>query len=633
MIKERIVELRRDGNRFILASEPADQEADVFDEEWYRDYITNHCSQEVHEVDISGARTTRPIFISNDDESVAFCLMDSDEGASNFELRPNFVNFIDQHLNKYSASETFYEPYKLLVRSQILPSPLYRIRASLDSPLLEGERVSSDEMLNSHYSIILGAPGIGKTTFLRHLAHQLHERNLDLESPQTPILISLRHFDYDEFNHESLQHYLRKRESDEIADLINDKLEAGLFRFLLDGLDEVQSDRRAKIYQGIQEFSLSYPKNSYTITARDSVFDHIPDHADIFRLGDWDDFLIRRWCYENLRDQRVWKDFYADVIQNTDDKRVFRNPLMLNLAAYLFEQYDMLPHRRVDLFFNVVNAIIDEWDKARGIRRSVGLWKSPRHKLNILAHIAYRQFVSGTETVSEDVVQQWIGERTSELLPQMCRALAVETGLLAEVRSGEWTFVHKSIQEYLAAVFVADSSLRPFELLNIADLEQRNRIISYLSNMVSNNTQFVEQVLDDQKIPELEKGNILTTSLSEGMELDNRLKGRVYETVAIYLKSEFEVSVTFELNEKRLSLTAGNVETAKTIRNVLYLVARLGRTKFGEEFRDIAKAVLPKPIYTLIDFILSSSAFFITKDAKPGVIEGRSETGIDFVEK
>ena len=632
--QERIIELRRDGNRFIVAADP-DQDGDVYDEHWYRDYIATHCQAEEHEVDLFGANAKRSVFVSKDDGDVAFCLLDQGEAASNFDIKPTLATFVNQHVRQYTSSETFYEPYRLFVQSQILPSPLYRVDRlnQHQHASQQPERVSPDEALNSHYSIVIGAPGIGKTTYVRHLAQQLLERNLRSESRHAPILISLRKFDYADFNPESLQHYLRAHESEEIAHLVNDNLEGGLFRFFLDGLDEVQLDRRNDVYQGILAFSRSYPLNAFTITARDSVFESLPDYADVFRLGDWDDFLVRRWCYENLKDQNSWKDFYSNVVQNTDDKDVFRNPLMLNLAAYLFEQYNMLPHRKVDLFYNVINAIVDDWDKARGIRRSIGLWNSPRHKLNILAYIAYQQFASGTDVVSENTIQQWIGDRTSTAVPGMCRLLAVETGLLTEEGDGKWSFVHKSIQEYLAAVFIADSSSRPLELLNKLHSEQRSRLLAYISNMVSNNTEFVEQILNERAIVELEKGEILTTALAEGMELNSRLKGRVYELVGQYLRHKFEIALKIEIVGKRLSVVANTVDAAKGVGDVLYMIAKLGRTKFGDEFRDVAKAVLPKALFSLINFVLKSSAFFITAGKDQRRIEGRNETTTDFSEK
>ena len=304
---------------------------------------------------------------------------------------------------------------------------------------------------------------------------------------------------------------------------------------------------------------------------------------------------------------------------------------MLSLAAYLYEQYDMLPQRKADLFFNLVNSIIDEWDKARGIRRSVGLWKSPRDKLNTLSFIAFKQLAERTDLVDENVVQEWIGERSPSPPPNVCRTLAVETGLLAEEKKGSWLFVHKTIQEYLAAMFIVDSSLRPLELLNELDPDQRNRILVYLANMVSDNTNFVEQIIDEKKLNDEDKAEVLTTAMSEGMELDTKVKGKVYPLVGRYLQHKFSIAIDVDVRLKSLSVRTG-VSSAKELTPVLFLIARLAKTKFAKEVRDIAKAVLPRTAVLLVDFVLNSSAFFITKSDQ-GNIEAANETKTDFSEK
>ena len=123
--KEAIIELRRDGDIFVVAESPELDEADVFDEEWYRHYIDRHCKKAQHTVDILGSQEIKDIFVSRDDEDVAFLLQET-EDTETFQLKPRYVNYIEQHVQRFASSETFFEPYRLLVRSQSLEVPIYR---------------------------------------------------------------------------------------------------------------------------------------------------------------------------------------------------------------------------------------------------------------------------------------------------------------------------------------------------------------------------------------------------------------------------------------------------------------------------------------------------------------------------
>jgi energy-coupling factor transporter ATP-binding protein EcfA2 len=628
-------ELRRIGDRFVSIPDGEIPEDETFDEEWYNDYIAKFCRKERHTIEMRGIEFNEDIFISNDDDNVAFIVeQKSHEGRYEFEQR--HITYLQNHLQRYSRSETFFEPYQLTVAKQFIRTPVLktvRLKSfSFFDKTIE-ESVPPEEILESQYAFIVGSPGSGKTTLIRHLAQSMTEGDSELQELWTfPIIIALRHFTYDRFNVDSLHQYLRAMEGDDLAGLICENVKDGAFRFFLDGLDEISSDRRQVIYKDIQQFAKDYSNNSITVTARDALLDEIRGPADIYRVRDWDEFQINRWCYENMQTRSSWKVFYSLVSQHPDSKKVFRNPLMLNMAAYLFDKYNMLPSRSVDLFYNIINTVIDDWDKIRGIKRGEGLWNSPRQKLTVLAYLAYELFRSNSDVLDEEIAQSWLNKFSNLAADDVFKNLALETGLLTSAGPRKWTFVHRVIQEYLAAVFVSDSSEEPLKVLTELNSERRIRCLAYLSNMISDNENFIDRIINATSLRENEKAEIMFRAIAEGMEVNISNKQDIYSLLVPYIEDKFSVVEEFAVEDNKLTIRTDSSASQGATSEVIFRLSLVGKTRFGRDFADIIRTVLPKSLSSLVRFVLESSALFIATVGSK-IIEGTNQDNADFDRK
>ena len=117
---------------------------------------------------------------------------------------------------------------------------------------------------------VLGKPGVGKTTFLQHLAIQC---NLGaFAAKQVPVFITLKNFaESREPSDLSLLNYIRQEFlTSGISEnsVIEKLLQAGRVLLLLDGMDEVLKQQSNAVLKEIRSFSDKYHKNRFVATCR-----------------------------------------------------------------------------------------------------------------------------------------------------------------------------------------------------------------------------------------------------------------------------------------------------------------------------------------------------------------------------
>lgn len=159
--------------------------------------------------------------------------------------------------------------------------------------LTSGQRQFSESqclsaILDPSNAVIVASAGTGKTMLMRSLFRYLLEEQDD----RIPIFFELRTLDLGRWKEEEIalpnlaleaiyQHIKEYAALSRVA--FEHCLQAGIFVFLLDGLDEVDFRIRSKLAQSIHQLSHRYPANSVVVSTR-------PDE----RLASWNNFRSYR---------------------------------------------------------------------------------------------------------------------------------------------------------------------------------------------------------------------------------------------------------------------------------------------------------------------------------------------------
>jgi formylglycine-generating enzyme required for sulfatase activity len=406
----------------------------------------------------------------------------------------------------------------------------------LDKRMLERERQrqSALEQLNrSNRLVLLGDPGSGKSTFVNFAALCLagerlgnKEVNLSLlRAPLPPekdeeekkkkqpwdlgallpVRIILRDFAARGLpavgvkataRHlwEFIAAELKTATLEEYQDVLHQQLlkEGGLV--LLDGLDEVpEADkRREQLKDAVEDFAGTFQNCRILVTSRIYAYQkqdwrlHEFTEATLapFTKGQITRF-VDQW-YDHIGSLRAWNSndikgraevlkraiFHSENLSNLAER-----PLILTLMASLHAwRGGQLPEKREELYHDVVNLLLDQWEGQKTVRdsdgsikviqRSLAEWlKVDREKVrDFLNEIAFKVHhgqadLEGTADIKEtDLISGLIHlSENPEVNPaQFIDYLQKRAGLLIPRGVGVYTFPHRTFQEYLAACFLTD---------------------------------------------------------------------------------------------------------------------------------------------------------------------------------
>ncbi|MCL6754138.1 NACHT domain-containing NTPase [Nostoc sp. CCCryo 231-06] len=397
------------------------------------------------------------------------------------------------------------------------------------------ERVSAIQAVITYSKLmVLGKPGSGKTTFLKYIAIQCNKGKL--LSDRIPIFIRLRNFAEDarETGSYSLLSYI----SQELADCgasdqeIQTLLVDGKMLVMLDGLDEIPEDDNYQIISKIAIFTEKYYKNQFIITCRIGYQQYRFEEFSDVEIADFDssqiEAFVRSW-FINVSNNSLekGKDLTCQFVQklqlleNKQIRELAVRPLLLNLVCCVFQGRSDFPVRKVELYKQGLDILLNRWDKVSNIKRNeIYLRLSLPQNFELLSQIAAITFKQGHYFFTQSNLQQYIKEylynlpidqteqTESEVLQLNTEVVLkwLEThGLLIEQARGIYSFSHIVFQEYLTAKNIVSSpnsqilEKKLIELVSHLTEPRWHKIFLLTAGMLDNPTcllQFMQQEID-----------------------------------------------------------------------------------------------------------------------------------------
>ena len=323
--------------------------------------------------------------------------------------------------------------------------------------------------------VVHGGAGVGKTTWSLWLQTRL------LESDPTRLAVVLRLREITDIEKHSLLDLLRERVGTHLRDALTDKVlrkwhRDGRLVVILDGFDEVPEDRRDAVEEWVKGLDAVAKKTTIVVTSRPLQSGHLEVLKKPWQQWDLLPFdeprileFIERWHRYlpegelSAAERKVDARGLASTFFNDPSlKPLADTPLMLGTLLFVHHRDKKLPSGRVDLYERYIAAMLGLRDSGLGIQaRATKL--TDKEKRHVLAHIALHFHLNSVNEVNDETMRQLVNEALAKFKfdedgERLLPALRERTGLLQG--PGAWSFVHKTIGEFLVAELICDGTTR-----------------------------------------------------------------------------------------------------------------------------------------------------------------------------
>ena len=342
-------------------------------------------------------------------------------------------------------------------------------------------RVAGLEVVKNHSQLmILGKPGAGKTTFLKHLAIECISNNFLTDL--VPFFVRLKDFAEADNNY-SLQDYIvgQVRSLGVSETQLRAILDSDKALILLDGLDEVRTENIQRVIKEIFGFSNRCQNNRLVVTCRIAAQEYTFEKFTEVEIADFDNEQIESFvsCWFKAKNLDLKKQFIEQLRKNPPIKELANRPLLLTLLCLEFEDSGEFPSDLAELYKRAINTLLRKWDAKRCIYRdSVYKNLSPQRKEDLLSYIAKVTFEEQKYFFKQRELEGYIAEYIRNLSGSfvdeealqldseaVLKSIEAQHGLLVERAKGIYSFSHLTIHEYFAARAIV-SMVNPNNILD-----------------------------------------------------------------------------------------------------------------------------------------------------------------------
>ena len=323
------------------------------------------------------------------------------------------------------------------------------------------DNVTVDKLSSySHYSIITGIGGLGKSMMMRHLLLNAIDNFDTLKL--FPVFIPLK--DYGETGENLFDYVLSVvQQFDEsiTREQFTDVLKNGSGLLLFDGLDEVKTVVFSRFVQEVERFTNAYSQNYFVISSRPSTklvslnkFYELElqpfNKPQALEMIDSFEFSIEESkIKENFRtrlDMELW----------WSHREFAENPLLLTIMLMTFEEYAEVPSKIHKFYEMAFETLAKKHDDTKLLDREFRSGLSKDKIAHYFAKICFLSYKDEKIELTESEFKNYLDRCLRNSLEDI-----VATDLLHDLSSNlclllqegeKYHFVHRSFQEYFCAI-------------------------------------------------------------------------------------------------------------------------------------------------------------------------------------
>ena len=401
--------------------------------------------------------------------------------------------------------------------------------------------LESQELGGTHF-VVMGAAGTGKSTLLKSIALTLADTNRGRQHRRSrmflPFLIRLHAHVKEIHSNQTLAEIIFE-DYDATKRItfvwFHDMINQSRCLVMLDGLDEIRGmTDRAKAAKWIEQQIKRYPLCRFIVSSRPVNYESNPIagvtvlqimpfsrmQAKEF-IKKWDEANDRRNILKRSQANTVRSANFAngvwEAIHNSDVlNELAVNPLLLTMIVVIHNEIAVLPKSRGDLYSSIIDAFLGKRKIEEGISPEFGVHSQRK----ALAELAYFMMDAMCVEATSEQVEFAIGKTVACFVNgtssvEFLNHVSSFSGLILTRKGQRYSFIHYSLQEYLAAEYACNNALESKIASRLDDYDWHETIRIYVSLMFekSNPVPIIMRNLrsDSMSVPKL----VLVTMIME----------------------------------------------------------------------------------------------------------------------
>ena len=469
--------------------------------------------------DTTNYEAALPIIIQSVIELAKSCGKDLDIKLKTF-MKSGLKEYLLRTARRYSIVKTILHRDKPLSIEKVYVSA--RLFEGRDPTRPEGVFKDDDVLhkVEDGHVVISGSAGAGKSMIMRHL----FLKSIADQLASLPIFLEMRRIN--DQNSDSIEdaitNEIKEFAPDFTGELLKQLLEAGKVILFLDGFDEVYHESQKDLIKQISRISKRYENIRIILSSRP---DEIVSGLELFSLYSVADFdktqaieLIRRVEYNATVKDKFLVALEEEIFEK--HKSFASNPLLLSMMLLTYEDYANIPDKihlfysqAFDTLFSKHDFYKEGYERRHYAGLSADIFKA------VFADFCMRtyfreEYIFTLDDLIEELKNALRREEISAKAENYLKDL-LESVCIMQRDGYKYTFVHRSFQEYFAALYLSkrlNVNLR--KVLNrISAQSYSNRLIEMLRDM--------DQDRVDQQwlLPELK---LAISSVSDSAKVERR---------------------------------------------------------------------------------------------------------------
>jgi len=307
--------------------------------------------------------------------------------------------------------------------------------------------------------LIEGIAGQGKSIFLRYLCSVEA-----LRGEFIPIFAELRRIQENQSLTDFLIKTLKTFHIDADSEVLSALGESGRLILMLDAFDEVRDDAKERILGELEDFAAQHEAVRIVVTSRPESGIAACRFFEVFRLSDLEG---EEWA---IVVNKVTEDveLAAQLIEQVKKhkggiRELLLTPLLVTLLVIRYKSYQELPEQLADFYDSLFQVLLQRHDGIKpGYRRTRRCGMNDQQYRQ-----AFEAFCFISKHFQERQLRQQDIYKTAESALKDRRLQGDPSGFIDDivkvtcllVKDGEeYRFIHKSVQEYYAAAYIAQKT-------------------------------------------------------------------------------------------------------------------------------------------------------------------------------